>query len=110
LLQLPHPAAGDVNGDAALEIALAADLGVLLQELPFDADILHPMHGGVGFVDERLRQRAVHAALGHAVEVGEEILARIRRDVEGAEILLIDVGHEVVHFLGPGMGKAETGA
>ena len=47
LLELPEAAAGDMDRDAALEIALALDLGVLLQRLPFDADLAHPMHGRV---------------------------------------------------------------
>ena len=37
LFQLAHAAARHMNGDAALEIALVADLGMLLQKLPADS-------------------------------------------------------------------------
>jgi hypothetical protein len=78
-----------MDGDAALEIALAVDHGVFLQELPLNADFLHPMNGGVGFIDQGFGQGLIHAALGHAFEIGEEIFPCVGCDVEGAVVFLI---------------------
>jgi hypothetical protein len=41
--ELADAAARHMDGDAALEIALVADLGVLLQGLPLDPDLPHPV-------------------------------------------------------------------
>ena len=96
--------------DTALEIALAVDLGVLLQRLPLDADLAHPMHRRVRFLDQRVRQLAVHAALRHAVEIGHEVVGAVRRDHHGGERRLVHLGHELSDFLGAGVHETEAGA
>src|SRR5262249_12697237 len=69
LRELARAAARHVDCDAAFEIALAVDLGVLLERLPSDADLAHPVHRCVRLIDQRLRELAVHAPLRHAVEI-----------------------------------------
>ena len=80
LRELTGPATRHVDRDAALEIALAVDLGMLLQRLPPDAGLTHPVNGRIRLLDQRLRQLAVHAALGHAVEIGCKIVSAVGRD------------------------------
>jgi len=69
-----------------------------------------PVHGGIGFIDQGFREGFVHAALGHAPEVGQEVVAGVRGDVEGVVIILVEVGDQVTHLLGAVMDEAETGA
>ena len=59
---------------ATRQIELAVDLGHLLG-LPFDADVLHPMHRSVGTIDQAFGQHRVDTALRDAVEIVNEILA-----------------------------------
>src|SRR5262245_10860661 len=110
LRELPDPATGDVNGDAALEIALAADRGVLLQRLPLDADLAHPMDGRIRFLAQRMRELAIHAALGHAVEIGHEIVRAIGLDNHGREQRIVDIRDELADFVGPRVHEPKAGS
>src|SRR5262249_34358857 len=110
LRELPNAAARHVDRDAALEVALAVDLGVLLQRLPGDADLAHPVHRGVRLIDQHARKVTVHSPLCHAVKIGHEVVGAVGRNRHGGEQRVVELGHEAADFLGPGMHEAEAGA
>src|SRR5690242_11193296 len=74
--QEPKAAANWMNVDPGFEIKLVADLDGLFG-FPEDADVFHPMHRGVGLIDKGFSEDRIDPALGHAVQVCEEIGAAI---------------------------------
>ncbi len=99
-----------MDRDAALEIALAVDLGVLLERLPLDAGLTHPMHRRIRLLDQSLRELAVHAPLRHAIEIGHERVGAIGRDRHGRKQRVVELRHEAADFLGASVHKAKTGS
>ena len=110
LLQLADAAARHVDCDPALEISLVADLGVLLQKLPADAGVFHPMNCGIRFLDQRSGQLRVHSPESHAFEIGGKLLLRIGRNLQALEIVVVDVGDELTNFLGAAVPEPKAGA
>ena len=87
LVEHAGAAADRMDVVAARQVELAVDLGHLLR-LPGDADVLHPVHGGVGLVDQAFGQHRIDAPLRDAVEVVEEVLPSVGGDLHAAEPLL----------------------
>ena len=106
--ELPQPAAHRVNDDAGLEVILPVDRRMLLG-LEYDPDIAHPAHRVQGIVDHETGEHRVDPPLGHPVEVGEEIVPRIGREVEGLEQVLVDGRNDLPDLVRRVVGEAETG-
>src|SRR5215213_11976808 len=96
-----------MNMMAAGEIKLAVDLGYLLG-LPGDADVLHPVHGGVGVIHQAVGQDRVDAALRHAIKIVDEILPRVSWDLHAPETLFRHLRKKSAQLLRAGMHEAET--
>src|SRR5262249_6454771 len=106
LLELAGPAARHMNRDPALEVAPVSDPRVLLQELPADPKLLHPMDGGIGLLDQGLGENRIDPMHRHAREVGRKILLRIGRNLDTREIRVL--AYESVDFFGAPMPEAES--
>src|SRR5262249_9829961 len=110
LRELPNAAARHVDRDAALEVALAVDLGVLLERLPGDADLALPVHRGIRFLDQRVGKLAVHAPLRHALEVREEIVGAVGWNRHGRKQRVVDIRHELPDFARARVHETKAGA
>ena len=105
--QLPEPAADGVNDRAGLEIHLAVHRNGLLV-LEVDPGLAHPMDGRIGIVDQERCKLLIDAAFGDAIEVGEEVVARVGRHHEGIEFCIIDID-ELPDFPATVVDEAEAG-
>lgn len=85
LFQLAHAAARDVNCNTTFEIAPIADFGVLLENLPANSGVFHPVHRGVRVPDKRPGEQRVHPRERHALEVGGKVLFRVGWNLQTRE-------------------------
>ncbi len=53
-----------------------------------------PFHGGIGVGQEHVHERGVSQALGDALDVGFELLARVGRDDAGLQLVAVVVGQD----------------
>ena len=91
--QLSDPAPGDMDGHAALEEALAVDLGVFLERFPA-MPISRIQWTAVFHSPTRVSARSRFTTSRHAVEVGHEIAGAVGRDRHAGEQRVVKVRHE----------------
>src|SRR5829696_1887364 len=76
--------------------------------LELDADVVHPTHRGVGIVDQERRKLLVDTAFGNAVEIGQEVLARVGRHDEIRELRVVDID-ELANLTAAVVDEAKAG-
>src|SRR5215208_3087041 len=96
-----------MNVVAAREIKLAVNFRDLLR-LPGHADILHPVNGGVGVIHQTVGQNRIDTTLRDAIEIVDEILTRVGRDLHALESLLRHLREKSAQLLWTGMHEAEA--
>ena len=107
LLQHAGAAADRMDVMAAGQVELALDLGHLFG-FPADADILHPVHRGIRLIDETFGEHRIDPALRDVIEVVEEMLPGIGRDLHAAINAFVDLREERAQLLGAGMHETKA--
>src|ERR1700709_1955184 len=92
---------------AARQVELAVDFRYLFG-FPGDADLLHPVHGRIGMVNQAFSENRIDAPLADVVEVAEEILPCVSRNLHSAKALLRNLRKELTQFLRSRVHEAKT--
>ncbi len=101
-------AAGRMNDHTRLKVVAPIDDHVAV-DVPFDADLAHPVNRRSGLPHQDVGQFLVDPAARDALQVGVELLRRVGRNVQLCKGLVVDVRQELADLLGTGKHPAKSG-
>ena len=108
LIETAADSAGRVNDHARLEVVAAVDDDVAV-DVPFDADLAHPVdrRGRLRYQD--VGQFFIDPPAGHALQVAMKLFGRVGRNMKFREHGVIHVRQELANLFGAGKYPAKTG-